>query len=255
MFIRNSYSRRNLFACRKRGGYVTIKGVLLIFVVALAVVYREPVMVVIALVGTAIAAYKMYHLRKETEEADKNARFARECRQDKKFVNTLKASTRKGGGAGKPFSAFRASGALGEFEVPWEIPEGIDLREPFIYYIAVMSAAGNEYRYVGKGRSPSRLKRYNKNVNQALRGEPKRPLIKQNGEPQSDSNVKYRYVHLALTKAAKEGWRVEGRVITNCPDEEHEEQEQFYIRKYNCNLNYGKGWFIGEFEERAAEIR
>ncbi len=143
----------------------------------------------------------------------------------------------------------------GKFQIPWCIPKGIVLKVPFIYLIVVISAAGNEYRYVGKGRSPSRLRAYDRNVNRALKEKPSRPLIKKNGEPQSASNVKYRHVHLVLTKAAKERWRVEGRVIKNCPEEEHKAQERFYMQECNCNMNDGESWFVEEFADRAAKIQ
>lgn len=134
----------------------------------------------------------------------------------------------------------------------WRCVPGVGLDLPFIYFIKVVSALGHEYRYKGSGRS--RLGEYGKNVCKILCGCPRRSLVKRDGTPQSDGNVKFRYVHLVLAKAVEEGWRIECEVVANCAASELDEKERFYVSEYGCNMNGGAQWFVEEFGERARGV-
>lgn len=46
---------------------------------------------------------------------------------------------------------------------------GVDLTRPYLYSIVVNSPA-MEYRYIGKGSSPSRMNAYRRNVERVLEG-------------------------------------------------------------------------------------
>lgn len=145
--------------------------------------------------------------------------------------------------------------------ISWSNPQGFNPNAPFIYLIEVVSAAGNKYRYVGRARDCSRLREYEKNINRALASETSRPPIMKSGERQSDGNVKYRYVHLALVKAIREKWRIKVKAVENCPKENLTAREKFYMDKYIHNLNNvrklngGKMWHVEEYAERAAKIQ
>ncbi len=137
--------------------------------------------------------------------------------------------------------------------IKWSNPRNIDLSRPYIYFIRVYSGK-NEYRYVGKGSSPSRMDAYNRNVVRALAGEPKRPARKRNGEAQNEGNIKFRYVHLVLAVAAKNGWKIEHYPLENCEKNEHKDLEKLRIQELECTMNYGESWFVGDFEELAITI-
>ena len=95
---------------------------------------------------------------------------------------------------------------------------------------------------------------YGKNVTKVLNGEPKRPAVKRNGEPQSEGNIKFRYVHLVLATAVINGWEIEHFPIENCEKDEHIIIEKLRKKERNCNMNDGPGWFVEDFEMLSAEL-
>jgi len=137
--------------------------------------------------------------------------------------------------------------------IEWSNPHNVDLTKPYIYFIAVRSGK-REYRYVGKGSSSSRMDAYARNVSRILSGKPKRPAIKRNGEPQSEGNIKFRYVHLVLAIAATRGWEIEHYPLENCEKKEHTMIEKLRIQERNCNMNDGDSWFVEDFERLASEL-
>ena len=136
----------------------------------------------------------------------------------------------------------------------WSNPHDIDLTLPFIYFIRVTSPQG-EYRYIGKGSSRSRMDAYARNVTRVLAGQPKRPAVKRNGEPQSSGNIKFRYVHLVLATAVKKGWKIEHYPIENCEKSVHSVLESQRKREQNCNMNDGDSWFVEDFELLSNSIK
>ena len=136
----------------------------------------------------------------------------------------------------------------------WEEPHNIDLRAPFLYFIKVTSPT-TEYRYIGKASNASRITAYSRNVSRILDGQPSRPLIKENGERQSDGNISYRYVHLVLATAVKNGWCIECRPFLNCTKSDLSQMEQDYIKKHDCNMNEGEKWFVEDFEKKSKAIK
>ena len=136
----------------------------------------------------------------------------------------------------------------------WANPRQINLNKPYIYFIKVTSEE-NEYRYIGKGSRPSRMDAYARNVSRVLSGEPKRPYVKKNGELQSEGNIKFRYVHLILATAVKNGWRIEHYPLENCEKSEHTLIEQRRKKKMNCNMNDGDSWFVEDFEQLSKQVR
>lgn len=133
-------------------------------------------------------------------------------------------------------------------------PDGIDLSRPYLYFIRVTSP-DREFRYVGKGSNPRRLEsEYQKNVEKIFQGKPKRPAIKRDGTPQSEGNKKFRYIHLALAVAVKNGWEIEHYAIENCEKARHTKIESDRMAEYNCNANYGSTWYVEDFERLAEEL-
>jgi len=49
------------------------------------------------------------------------------------------------------------------------------------------------------------MKAYEPNIARIFAGETKRPAIKRDGEPQSEGNIRYRWVHLILAVALQQG--------------------------------------------------
>ena len=139
-------------------------------------------------------------------------------------------------------------------KIDWSNPYDIDLTRPYIYFIRVVSPEA-EYRYIGKGSSPSRMDAYARNVSRVLSGEPKRPAVKQNGEPQSEGNIKFRYVHLVLATAVINGWKIEHYPIENCEKSVHSDLERQRIREMNCNMNDGESWFVEDFKRLSQDIK
>ena len=137
--------------------------------------------------------------------------------------------------------------------IPWTNPREIDLSRPYIYFIRVRSNK-REYRYVGKGSSPSRMDAYARNVSRVLSGKPKRPAFKRDGTPQREGNIKFRYVHLILAVAVKNGWEIEHYPLVNCEKSEHTEVEKRQKIELNCDLNDGESWFVEDFARLAEEI-
>jgi len=137
--------------------------------------------------------------------------------------------------------------------IEWSNPHEVDLTKPYIYYISVQSKE-KEYRYIGKGSRPSRMKAYDRNVSRIFEGKSKRPTIKKNGEPQKKSNIQFRYVHLVLAVAVKEGWDIKHYPIENCEGVEHKQIEDIRVKEYKCNMNDGKSWFVKDFEQLAKDI-
>lgn len=136
----------------------------------------------------------------------------------------------------------------------WSNPKKVDLGNPYLYLIRV-SSPGGEYRYIGKGSSPSRMDAYWKNVDKVLAGKPKRPAVKRDGTPQSDGNQKFRYVHLVLAVAVKKGWKIEHYPIENVEKENHSSRESELIRELDCNMNAKGAWWVKEFKILAAKIK
>jgi hypothetical protein len=98
------------------------------------------------------------------------------------------------------------------------------------------------------------LNEYAINVSKILDGKPRRDPVKGNGEPQSDSNMKFRYVHLVLAVALRERWKIEHFPLENCEEGELKDTEKRYIEKLKCNMNSRPRWYIHEFEQRAQEL-
>lgn len=92
--------------------------------------------------------------------------------------------------------------------IPWTNPQSVDLNRPVLCFISVRSPS-REYRYVGKGSAPSRMNAYWRNVERVLAGKTKRPAVTRAGRQQREGNRKYRYVHLVLATAVRNGWPVE----------------------------------------------
>lgn len=136
----------------------------------------------------------------------------------------------------------------------WTNPNQIDLNQPYIYLIRIRSPE-TEYRYVGKGSKPSRMDAYARNVQRVLVGETKRPAVKRDGSPQSEGNIKYRYVHLVLAVAAKSGWEIKHYPLENCEKSEHSIVEGLRKRELDCNLNDGPSWFIEDFDRLGRDVR
>ena len=118
-------------------------------------------------------------------------------------------------------------------------PLNVDLDQPMVYLIRITSPT-TEYRYVGKASSRARFeKAYQRNLTRIFAQQPKRPAIKRDGSPQSDHNLKYRWVHLALAKAIQEGWRVEHYPLLNASKDQLSAAERCMILELDCNLNNG----------------
>lgn len=136
----------------------------------------------------------------------------------------------------------------------WTNPNGVDLSKPYIYLITIESPH-KTYRYVGKGSSSSRMDAYRRNVSRILEGKTKRPAVKRDGQAQSDGNLRYRYVHLALAVAARSGWRVTHIPLENCDKADHNKIESLRRREHACDLNEGPSWPIEEFEHLASTMQ
>lgn len=129
----------------------------------------------------------------------------------------------------------------------WTNPHSVDLSKPYVYLITI-EAPHKIYRYVGKGIGASRLDAYARNVSRVLQGRTKRPETKKNGEPQRPGNLRYRYVHLALAVAVRNGWPVIHVPLENCSKDQHTTVERARMLENACNLNDGPSWSIEEFE-------
>jgi hypothetical protein len=128
----------------------------------------------------------------------------------------------------------------------WTNPLGIDLQRPYIYFIKV-HAPKREFRYVGKGKAESRMDQYGTNVGRALAGQPKRPAVKRDGSPQSAGNTRFRYVHLVLATAVRQGWRVEHYPLETCEAEVHRQVEDARRIELACNMNDRPSWAVEDF--------
>ena len=137
--------------------------------------------------------------------------------------------------------------------IPHTNPHLVDLTRPYIYFIVVRSPT-REYRYVGKGSAPSRMTAYSRNVARVLAGKTKRPAVTQDGRVQSEGNRKYRYVHLVLARAVKEGWGIEQYPLENCDKASHSHLESQRKRELGCDMNDGPSWFIADFARLAGEL-
>ena len=136
----------------------------------------------------------------------------------------------------------------------WSNPNKVDLERPYVYFIKVTSKK-EEYRYVGKGSSPSRMGAYEKNVERVLAGRTKRRPIMRDGRPQGESNRKFRYVHLILAVAVKRGWKIEHYPICNVTKEKQNELETQKKKELDCNMNGQQTWFIEEFNVLSKKVR
>ena len=143
---------------------------------------------------------------------------------------------------------------LQETPFGWSNPQRVDLRKPYLYFIRVRSPT-TEYRYVGKGSSPSRMEAYARNVTRVLAGQTKRPAITRDGRPQSEGNIKYRYVHLVLAAAVRRGWEIEHYPLENCSLADHTTLERLRKLELGCNMNDGDTWFVEDFERLAMALQ
>jgi len=128
----------------------------------------------------------------------------------------------------------------------WEVtnPNGVNTNQPLVYFIRIKSP-NHEYRYVGKSSSAGRLlSAYHRNIERILAGETKRPRFKKNGERQSEGNLRYRRVHLALARAVEEGWLIEHYPLANADKAFLNATEKYWMKKMDCNLNNGPTWAI-----------
>ena len=132
--------------------------------------------------------------------------------------------------------------------IHWTNPNGVNLHEPFIYFIRVRSDS-KEFRYVGKASKKSRLNEYRRNIEKILVGKPRRPKLKRDGTTQSKGNLRYRFVHLVLSVACKNNWSIEHFPIENVPKENLNERETQLIRELDCNMNDGKTWSVEELPD------
>lgn len=137
--------------------------------------------------------------------------------------------------------------------VVWTNPRNVDLEAPYLYFIRVQSPT-KEWRYVGKGSKPSRMDAYARNVTRVLEGKPKRPAIKRDGKPQPEGNIRFRFVHLVLATAVKEGWRIEHYPLQNCSKAEQSHVERQLQVQMDCNMNDGPSWFVEDFERLSREL-
>lgn len=136
----------------------------------------------------------------------------------------------------------------------WTNPRSVDLNRPYLYFISVHSPQ-REYRYVGKGSAPSRMGAYARNVQRVLAGKTKRPAVTRDGREQREGNRKYRYVHLVLAVAVKNGWRIEHYPLENCDKENHTALESQRKTELKCDMNEGPGWFVEDFERLSLELK
>lgn len=132
-------------------------------------------------------------------------------------------------------------------------PHNVDTSKPFIYLVQIEVGA-RSFRYIGKASKKSRLTEYTRNVEKILAGQARRPAIKKNGEPQSNNNLKYRFVHLVLALAVKNRWKIEHYPIENSNKERLSEREKTLTVELKCNLNNRERWVIDDFEELATKF-
>lgn len=139
---------------------------------------------------------------------------------------------------------------------PYFVPSnhaGVDLIRPYLYLIVVNSPA-MEYRYIGKGSSPSRMNAYLRNVERVLEGKTKRPALTRDGRPQSEGNQKYRYVHLVLATAVLRGWPITQIALENCEKAEHSLLEKRRMAEHRCNMNNGPSWLVTDFARLTKQV-
>lgn len=136
----------------------------------------------------------------------------------------------------------------------WTNPRNIDTKNPYLYFIRVITPY-EEFRYVGKGSSISRMDAYKKNVEKVLTGRPKRPPIKRDGSPQREGNLRFRFVHLVLAVAVQENWKVEFYPLENSSKAKQAIRERELILDLNCNMNDKFSWPIEEFRSLASQLR
>jgi hypothetical protein len=134
----------------------------------------------------------------------------------------------------------------------WTNPHNVDLTQPFLYLIKIHTGR-NEYRYIGKGSSKSRLNAYQRNIERALAGKTKRPMPPP-GKPVRPGNLRYRHIHLVMAIAEREGWIVEHYPIENVLKAQLNNTEHTRIREYDCNLNNGNSWAVETFDQKATEF-
>ncbi|MGB2923792.1 MAG: hypothetical protein WBB82_00650 [Limnothrix sp.] len=95
---------------------------------------------------------------------------------------------------------------------------------------------------------------YWKNVEKVLAGKPKRPAIKRDGTPQSESNQKFRFVHLVLAVAVKKGWAITHFPIENVEKDQHSKVEKQRTTELDCNMNNQGSWAVEDFQKEAKKI-
>jgi hypothetical protein len=112
----------------------------------------------------------------------------------------------------------------------------VDLSAPLLYRIEIWTDDGDYYDYIGKARSTSRLREYERNLKKIAAG-------RERGKTQ-----KYRAVHFALFLAKQNGWKTLCYPIENCDQNDINTREQQLIGEQSCSLNYGRGWRVCDIE-------
>lgn len=135
----------------------------------------------------------------------------------------------------------------------WTNPHNIDLSSPYLYFIRVRSP-DREYRYVGKASAKSRMNAYWSNVEKVHDRKTKRPAVKGDGSPQKKGNVQFRYVHLVLAVADKNGWQIDHFPLENCSEDHLDKLETERIIELGCDMNNGASWDIEDFERLAMTL-
>jgi hypothetical protein len=95
---------------------------------------------------------------------------------------------------------------------------------------------------------------YKRNIARVLAGKTKRPPTTQDGREQSKGNRQYRYVHLVMAAAVKNGWAIEHYPLENCDQLALASTERQRILELECNMNAGPSWDIENFEKLAKEL-
>ncbi|MBQ4838492.1 hypothetical protein [Pseudoalteromonas luteoviolacea] len=140
----------------------------------------------------------------------------------------------------------------------WTNPKKVNLQHPFLYHICINTGQA-EFNYIGKASKKSRLNEYRRNVAKILDGKARRPKTKRNGEPQSPSNLRYRYVHLVLALAHKQNWEIKHYPIENVEKDNLNDREQQVIKELNTTckhfgLNEKQTWEIDELEALSHQL-
>lgn len=116
----------------------------------------------------------------------------------------------------------------------WQDPNEVDLASPFLYFVSITDSDSDEYRYIGKARSESRLREYRRNMLKIRDG-------KERGKTQG-----YRGVHFSMFTALCNDWPISCIPFENCDNEKLNELEQLRIHEFKCNLNNARTWRVAQ---------